>query len=158
VTGILVDTNVLVDVITRDPRWEAWSRDALDRAVERSMLVINPIVYAELSVGYRTIEDLHVVLPVDLYRREPLPFPAAFLAGKAFEAYRLRGGRRAAPLADFYIGAHAAVAGYQLLTRDAARYRTYFPRLALIAPESSEGPRFRRVADQIPPTASPRVE
>ena len=135
-TGILVDTNVLVDVITRDPQWESWSRDALNHAVERSVLVINPIVYGELSIGYRTIEELDAVLPSDLYRREPLPFPAAFLAGKAFEAYRLRGGTRAAPLADFYIGAHAAIAGYRLLTRDAARYRTYFPRLEVIAPEA----------------------
>lgn len=135
-SGILVDTNVLVDVITRDPQWESWSRDALDHAVERSVLVVNPIVYGELSIGYRTIEELDAVLPGDLYRREPLPFPAAFLAGKAFEAYRLRGGTRAAPLADFYIGAHAAIAGYRLLTRDAARYRSYFPRLELIAPEA----------------------
>jgi predicted nucleic acid-binding protein len=134
VSGILVDTNVLVDVITRDPVWGSWSQEALDHAVERSVLVINPIVYGELSVGYATIEALDSVLPVDLYRREPLPFPAAFLAGKAFEAYRLRGGTRTAPLADFCIGAHAAIAGYRLLTRDAARYRTYFPRLELIAP------------------------
>ncbi len=134
--GVLVDTNVLVDVITRDPQWDAWSGDALERAAERSVLVINPIVYGELSVGFRTIEELDAVLPEDLYRREPLPFPAAFLAARAFDAYRLRGGTRATPLADFYIGAHAAIAGYRLLTRDAARYRTYFPRLELIAPEA----------------------
>lgn len=135
-TAVLVDTNVLVDVITRDPAWEAWSRDALDAAAERSVLVINPIVYGELSVGFRTLEDLDGVLPADLYRREPLPYPAAFLAGRAHRAYRLRGGMRTSPLADFYIGAHAAIAGYQLLTRDATRYRTYFPRLTLIAPDA----------------------
>ena len=133
-SGILVDTNVLVDVITRDPQWESWSRDALDHAVERSVLVVNPIVYGELSVGYRTIEELDAVLPGDLYRREPLPFPAAFLAGKAFEAYRLRGGTRAAPLADFYIGAHAAVANLSVLTRDSGGYRSYFPKLAVLGP------------------------
>ncbi len=114
--------------------WEGWSRDALEAALERSALVINPIVYGELSIGFRTIEDLDAILPADLYRREALPYPAAFLAGKAFQAYRRRGGRRSAPLADFYIGAHAAVAGYQLLTRDVARYRTSFPRLAIIGP------------------------
>ena len=133
-TSVLVDTNVLVDVITGDPVWEGWSRNALETALERSDLVINPIVYGELSVGFRTIEDLDAILPADLYRRESLPYPAAFLAGKAFQAYRRRGGGRTAPLADFYIGAHAAVAGYQLLTRDVARYRTSFPRLVIIGP------------------------
>jgi predicted nucleic acid-binding protein len=135
-TTVLVDTNVLVDILTHDPMWEAWSRGALDAAMERSVLVINPIVYGELSVGFRTLEELDTTLPTDLYRREPLPYPAAFLAGKAFEAYRGRGGLRRTPLADFYIGAHAALAGYALLTRDAARYRTSFPRLSLITPEA----------------------
>jgi len=134
VTSVLVDTNVLVDVISRDAVWAAWSGDALAEAMERATLVINPIVYSELSVGFGTIEALDAALPADLYRREPLPYAAAFLAGKAFAAYRRRGGLRTSPLADFYIGAHAAVAGYQLLTRDVARYRTSFPRLAIIGP------------------------
>jgi len=89
-----------------------------------------------VSVGFDRVEDLEAALPPDVFRRDPLPYEAAFLAGKSFLAYRRRGGHRGTPLPDFYIGAHAAVAGYQLLTRDAARYRTYFPRLALIAPGS----------------------
>jgi predicted nucleic acid-binding protein len=134
VTSVLVDTNVLVDIITGDPDWAAWSSNALAEAMEHSTVVINPIVYGELSVGFQTLEALDAALPADLYRREPLPYAAAFLAGKAFQAYRRRGGTRTSPLADFYIGAHAAVAGYQLLTRDVARYRTSFPRLSVIGP------------------------
>ena len=133
-TAVLVDTNVLVDILTGDAAWAGWSAGALAEVMERATVVINPIVYGELSVGFRTIEGLDEALPPDLYRREPLPYAAAFLAGKAFEAYRARGGTRTSPLADFYIGAHAAVAGYELLTRDAARYRTSFPRLSIIAP------------------------
>lgn len=95
---------------------------------------MNPLVYAEVSVGFERIEELDDALPEEVFRREPLPWEAAFLAGKSFRSYRRRGGRRHAPLPDFYIGAHAAVAGYRLLTRDAARYRTYFPRVELIAP------------------------
>lgn len=91
-------------------------------------------MFAEVSVGFDRIEDLDDALPPEIYRRDPLPFEAAFLAGKSFLAHRNRGGRRVTPLPDFYIGAHAAVAGHQLLTRDAPRYRTYFPRLELIAP------------------------
>lgn len=131
---VLVDSNVLLDVATDDSAWSSWSSAALARAANETVLVVNPIIYAEVSVGFDRIEDLEDALPADLYRREPLPYEAAFLAGKSFLAYRRRGGRRPMPLADFYIGAHAAVAGYRLLTRDAARYRTYFPRLDLIAP------------------------
>jgi predicted nucleic acid-binding protein len=96
--------------------------------------VINPIIYAEVLVGYRTIEEVEAVLPADLDHRESLPYDAAFLAGKSFVAYRRRGGRRTAPLPDFYNGAHAAVCGYRLLTRDVQRFRTYFPAVALITP------------------------
>jgi predicted nucleic acid-binding protein len=98
-------------------------------------LVINPVIYAEVSVRYSRIEDLESALPKSLIDREPIPYEAAFLAGKAFLAYRQRGGTKRSPLPDFFIGAHAAIAGYRLLTRDAARYRTYFPRLPLIAPK-----------------------
>lgn len=133
-TPVLVDTNVLIDVITADATWARWSHDALSVAHETSVVVINPIVYGEVSIGFVSIEALDAALPVDLYRREGLPYSAAFLAGKAYAAYRERGGSRTAPPPDFYIGAHAAVAGYRLLTRDPARYRTLFPRLALIAP------------------------
>ena len=132
--AVLVDSNVILDVATNDPRWGAWSAAALARAADESVLVINPIVFAEVSVGFDRVEDLEDALPPALYRRDPLPYEAAFLAGKSFLAYRKRGGRRVTPLPDFYIGAHAAVAGHRLLTRDARRYRTYFPRLAVIAP------------------------
>jgi predicted nucleic acid-binding protein len=131
---VLVDSNVVLDVAYRDPDWELWSRSAIQQAASESVLVINPIVYAEISVGYRSVEDLEDVVPADVFRREPLPYEAAFLAGKCFLAYRRSGGRRRSPLPDLYIGAHAAVRGYRLLTRDVARYRTYFPSLALIAP------------------------
>lgn len=132
--AVLVDSDVILDVATNDPRWGAWSAEALARAADESVLVINPIVFAEVSVGFDRVEDLEDALPSEVYRRDPLPYEAAFLAGKSFLAYRRRGGRRATPLPDFYIGAHAAVAGHRLLTRDARRYRTYFPRLVLIAP------------------------
>jgi hypothetical protein len=134
VTAVLVDSNVLLDVATDDPRWGPWSSDALAGAAEESPLAINPIIYAEVSIRYGTIEELEHALPVDTFRREPLPYEAGFLAGKAFVGYRRRGGRRSAPLPDFFIGAHAAVAGLRLLTRDASRYRTYFPTVELIAP------------------------
>ncbi|MBN1946000.1 MAG: type II toxin-antitoxin system VapC family toxin [Bradymonadales bacterium] len=130
----MVDSNVLLDIATGDPVWSGWSTAAVEKTANESILVINPIIYAEVSIGFETIEELEEALPGDLYRREPLPYEAAFLAGKCFLEYRRRGGTRSSPLPDFLIGAHAAVAGYQLLTRDAARFRTYFPRLVLIAP------------------------
>jgi predicted nucleic acid-binding protein len=133
-SGVLVDSSVLLDVATEDPRWFGWSSAALERAAERTVLVVNPIVWAEVSVGFDRIEDLETALPASLYRRDPLPYEAGFLAGKAFLAYRRRGGARRTPLPDFYIGAHAAIEGLRLLTRDAARYRTYFPKVELIAP------------------------
>ena len=133
-SAVLVDSNVLLDVATNDAVWGARSADALARHAERSVLVLNPLVYAEVSVGFARIEELEAALPHDLFRREPLPYEAAFLAGKAFLAYRQRGGERKSPLPDFYIGAHAAVAGYTLLTRDVLRFRSYFPRLTVLAP------------------------
>jgi predicted nucleic acid-binding protein len=136
VTPVLIDSNVLLDVITNDPAWGAWSRDALQRTADEAILVVNALVYAEVSVGFDAIEDLEEALPADLYRREHLPYEAGFLAGKVFLQYRRAGGARRSPLPDFYIGAHAAVAGYRLLTRDGGRYRTYFPRLELIAPDA----------------------
>src|SRR5688500_11246362 len=107
-SAVLVDSNVLLDVASEDPRWCEWSEAALARAAESSLLVINPLVYAEVSVGFASIEALEDALPVDLYRRVPLPYEAAFLAGKCFLAYRQAGGTRRSPLPDFYIGAHAA--------------------------------------------------
>jgi predicted nucleic acid-binding protein len=102
--------------------------------IEDTVLVINPLIYAEVSVRYETVEELETVVPADLFHRDVLPYEAALLAGKCFVEYRRRGGRRTSPLADFYIGAHAAVRGYQLLTRDVARYQTYFPTVPLITP------------------------
>ena len=131
---VLVDSNVLLDVVTNDPVWGDWSGRALERAADEAILVINPLVYAEVSIGFSAIEDLEDALPGDLYRREEFPYEAGFLAGKCFLRYRRHGGLKRSPLPDFYIGAHAAVAGYRLLTRDATRYRTYFPNLVLIAP------------------------
>lgn len=133
---VLVDTNVILDISTHDERWFEWSASALEHAGDESTLVINPIIYAEVSIAYKRIEDLELALPPGTFRRETLPYEAAFLAGKAFLKYKQRGGRgKLRPLPDFYIGAHAAVAGYRLLTRDAARYRTYFPGLDVIAPD-----------------------
>jgi hypothetical protein len=134
VTPVIVDSNVLLDVVTDDPTWAAWSSSSLERAADEAILIINALIYAEVSVGFDSIERLEEALPPDLYRREHLPYEAAFLAGKAFLRYRAAGGSRRSPLPDFYIGAHAAIAGYRLLTRDQTRYRTYFPTLELIAP------------------------
>lgn len=131
---VLVDSNVILDVLTEDARWLSWSEDALSRAAEADVLVINPIIYAEISVRFERIEELEEALPSALFRRDALPWEAAFLAGKCFLAYRRFGGPRRSPLPDFYIGAHAAVRAMTLLTRDATRYRSYFPTLALIAP------------------------
>jgi predicted nucleic acid-binding protein len=132
---VLVDSNVLLDVLSPGSAWEAWSDDAIMACAEHARLVINPIIYAEVSVGYTTVEGVDLPLSLDLFAREPLPWRAAFLAAKAFEQYRRSGGTRRSPLPDFYIGAHAAVAGMSLLTRDASRYRTYFPTVELIAPD-----------------------
>ncbi len=133
-TGTLVDANVLLDVLTEDPTWLQWSLDALASAAERGPLVINPMIYAEVSVRFSRVEDLEDALPPQDFRRAALPWEAAFLAGKAFLAYRRKGGVRSSPLPDFFIGAHAAVEGFNLLTRDAARYRTYFPSVQVTAP------------------------
>jgi predicted nucleic acid-binding protein len=133
-TAILVDSNVILDVFTEDPNWLDWSSTALAEATETTRLVINPIVYAEVSIHFLRIEDLDAALPRDRFVREPIPFGAAFLAGKVFLQYRRGGGPRPSSLPDFFIGAHAAVAGYRLLTRDPARFRSYFPKLSLITP------------------------
>lgn len=131
---VLVDSNVLLDVLTEDARWFGWSSETLARQAELGVLVINPIVYAEVSVGFERIEELDDALPPTMFQRAGLPWEAGFLAGKCFRAYRRRAGVRRSPLPDFYIGAHAALTGMKLLTRDPARYRTYFPKLQLISP------------------------
>jgi len=132
--AVLVDSNVLLDIFTEDPRWVGWSAAALERVTQRSTVVINPVIYAEISVRFSRIEDLEEALPRDMLQREPIPYEAAFLAAKVHLGYRRRGGVRNAPLSDFFIGAHAAVAGHSLLTRDPSRFETYYPSIKLIAP------------------------
>jgi predicted nucleic acid-binding protein len=134
--GYLIDSNILLDVATEDPQWYEWSSSALTTAARTAPLMINPLIYAEVSMNYDTVEELDEVLPERLFRRLPLPYPAGFVAGRAFLSYRSRGGQRRSPLPDFYIGAHAAVDRLTLVTRDARRYRTYFPTVELIAPKS----------------------
>ncbi len=132
--GILVDSNVLLDVLTEDENWFDWSAGQLARCSEYGFLGINPIVYSEVSIGFKKIEDLEAVLPQAYFTYLDLPYEAAFLAGKCFVRYRRAGGSKRSPLPDFYIGAHAAVEGMMLLTRDKGRYRTYFPALSIICP------------------------
>ena len=130
----MVDTNVLLDILDKKSEWHEWSSAKLAELSEYSPLLVNPIIYAEVSVGFARIEDLDAALPTEFFRREALPWAAGFLAGKVFVDYRRRGGTRLSPLPDFYIGAHAVLRGSSLLTRDVGRFRTYFPTLALIAP------------------------
>ena len=132
--GTLVDSNVLLDLFTNDATWASWSGEQLAAALERGPVVINQIVYSEVSLGFSTIEALDAVLTEDRFVRAKLPWAAAFLAARAHRTYRARGGSRGSALPDFFIGAHAAVLGLRLLTRNAARYRTYFPTVRLIAP------------------------
>lgn len=135
-SGSLIDSNVLLDIATEDAIWFDWSQDALKRAVRRGLVYVNPLTYAELSTNYDTIEELDASLPSEIFLRAALPFPAGFLAAKAFLTYRQRGGEKRSPLPDFYIGAHAAVDGLTLVTRDARGYRTYFPHLVLDTPST----------------------
>jgi predicted nucleic acid-binding protein len=132
----LIDANVLIDIFGGDPGWREWSKDRLVAAEHGGTLVINPIVYAEVSASFPTQRHLDEALASRRFQREDLPWEAAFNAGRAYLAYRRGGGRRRSPLPDFYIGAHAEVRGYTLLTRDAARYRASFPTLKLISPET----------------------
>lgn len=134
---LLVDTNVILDVVEDDPAWAKWSQTQLDAASLRGALLINPVIYAELSIAYRRIEELEDMLSQGGFRVEPIPREALFLAGKVFVRYREQGGAKTGVLPDFLIGAHAAVAGIPLLTRDLRRYGTYFPKLELISPEAN---------------------
>jgi predicted nucleic acid-binding protein len=130
----MVDTCVLLDVVTEDTEWFSWSSEALRRATDGGVLVINPVIYSELSVGFERIEEIELLLNPQVFDYRPIPREAAFLAGKSFLEYRRRGGEKNVPLPDFFIGAHAAVESLPLVTRDANRFRTYFPRLPLISP------------------------
>lgn len=129
----LVDSNVLFDFLSEDEGWFDWSSAMLEQAANAGSVAINQVIYAEVSVRYKAIEELEEELG-DYFLRASLPWEAAFLAGKAFAQYKKRTGTRRSPLPDFYIGAHAAVAGMTLLTRDPRRYRAYFPKLRLISP------------------------
>ncbi len=131
---VLVDTNVLLDVFTADPRWADWSQAQLDAASVAGVLVINPVIFAEISIGFSRLEELETVLSRTGIALEEIPRAALFLAGRAFKLYKSRAGKRTGVLPDFFIGAHAAVLGVPLLTRDSRRYADYFPTLELIAP------------------------
>ncbi|MGB3390477.1 MAG: type II toxin-antitoxin system VapC family toxin [Pseudaminobacter sp.] len=132
----LIDTNVLIDIAARDPVWLRWSRLKLEQARKNGSVLINQVIYSEFSIRYQTPEEVDSALPADEFRREGLPWHAAFAAAKAFALYRRRGGSREKVLPDFLIGAHAAIRGYTLLTRDPSGYRTYFPGLDIIAPDT----------------------
>ena len=144
----LIDSCVLLDVITGDEHWADWSAARIAVAIDEGRAIINPIIYAEVSVGYETVEELDELLPAVDYEREPLPYLAGFAAGKAFLRYRRGGGQKRSPMPDFYIGAHAAIAGYRLLTRDVNRYRTYFPTIDIIAPPQDDDDAAGRGGDR----------
>ena len=131
---ILVDSNVLLDVMTEDPNWFDWSSSALQKWGEMNALIINPVIYAEASIRFETVEEFEAALMDSRLERRAIPWEAAFLAGKCFTLYRRRRGLKTPPLSDFFIGAHTLVAGMSLLTRNPAHYRAWFPRLRLIAP------------------------
>ena len=133
---VLVDSNVLLDILTEDTRWYDWSAGRLADLAGTAELVINPLIYSEVSVGFETIEALDEAVSPRWFRREPLPWAAGFLAARCFLHYRQAGGTRRSPLPDFYIGAHAAIMGLRLLTRDVRRYRNYLPQLEIIAPHT----------------------
>jgi predicted nucleic acid-binding protein len=133
-SAVIVDSNVLLDIFTEDSRWLSRSSNALERIANESRIVINPVIYGEVSIRFERIEELDEALPPAIFEREDVPYEAAFLAGKAYLAYRRPAGTKSSLLPDFYVGAHAAIRGYRVLTRDVARYRTYFPKLVLIAP------------------------
>ena len=136
---VLVDANVILDVFSDDPRWADWSEAQLDRASQQFDLIINPMIYAEVSIGFERIEELEAALGQSGFHMMEIPREALFLAGKAFLRYRQNKGAKRSPLPDFFIGAHAAVCTMPLMTRDTSRYRTYFPTLELICPSVATG-------------------
>jgi predicted nucleic acid-binding protein len=132
--AVMVDSCVYLDVFSEDSRWFAWSSDALASAADAGGIVLNSVIYSEISVRFDRIEELEALLPPEVFSYLAIPREAAFLAGKCFVEYRRRGGSRVLPLPDFFIGAHAAVSSLPLVTRDARRFREYFPKLGLICP------------------------
>ena len=135
-SGVLVDSNVILDVYTDDARWADWSESVLNRYCTSHILYINPVIYAEISMGFDRIEELESSILLSDFKFLQIPKEALFLAGKVFLQYRRRQGNKTSPLPDFFIGAHAAVADLLLMTRDPARMRTYFPTVQLITPTS----------------------
>jgi predicted nucleic acid-binding protein len=135
---VMVDSNVLIDLVESDSRWYEWSARSVAECGRRSILAIDPIIYSEISAGFERVEEVEAAFPEEFFERRPLPWEAAFLAGKVHQRYRRSGGSRQATLPDFFIGAHALIEGMTLLTRDGTLYRTYFPNLRLIAPEPGE--------------------
>lgn len=135
-TAVIVDSSVLLDIATDHVGWAEESWSAIIDAASSRELVINPIIFAEVTISFARIEDADQRLPHTIFRREQIPWEAAFLAGKAFVDYRRRGGERRSPLPDFFIGAHAAVRHYALLTRDPRGVRSYFPAVEIISPEA----------------------
>lgn len=130
----LFDTNVLLDIATADPVWLTWSENQFRTAASQEPILINPIIYAELAPAFASLADLDRWLDPSVFQRLSLPYPAGWLAAQAFVKYRRSGGTKTSPLPDFYIGAHAEVERLTLVTRDAARYRSYFPNVPLITP------------------------
>lgn len=135
--SVVVDSCIYLDIFTRDPRWFEWSSTVLSNAANMGSILMNPVIYAEISIRFGRIEELEALLPSDVFEYQAIPREAAFLAGKCFLEYRRRGGPKILPLPDFFIGAHAAVARVPLVTRDMRRFRDYFPRLRLICPDNS---------------------
>jgi len=131
----LLDTNVLLDILTDDPKWGDWSQRQFTRAHAEGPIPLNPIIYAELAAHFSVVTDLDHFLRPTVFKRLPLPYEAGFRASRAFLAYRESGGAKTSPLPAFYIGAHAEIAGLTLVTHDVARYRTYFPTVKLITPK-----------------------
>lgn len=134
--AVMIDSCVLIDVFTEDATWFEWSSAVLAEQADRGVLVINPVIYAEVSVRFERIEELESILTPDVFEHRSIPREAAFLAGKCFLRYRRRGGGKTLPLPDFLIGAHAAVEGLPVVTRDARRFQTYFPGVRLICPKT----------------------
>ena|SRR3990167_4301532 len=132
--GVLIDSCVLLDIMTEDPVWFAWSASQLEECGEKFPLFINPVIYSEVSISYQKIEELEIALSPVIFKRAAIPWEAAFLAGKVFLQYRKSGGQHILPLPDFFIGAHAVIEQLSLLTRDTKRFRHYYPQLKMISP------------------------
>lgn len=132
--GVLVDSCVLLDIITEDPNWFNWSSQTLQKYADHYSLLINPIIYSEVSISYQRIEELEEALPHTVFKRAPIPWEAAFLAGKSFIKYKKLGGKQKLPLPDFFIGAHATIENLLLLTRDTKRFVHYYPHLKMDSP------------------------